>query len=130
MKDFSNTPYASLAAMIWAKEAVLVKKYDLALSKLQWVIKHSRVNRLKQIAHISSARILLEQGKSKAALRQLNAVDTKDFAPLVDWVKGDMYRQVGKPALSKKFYQEAKNALASVPPAVALMNMNLAQPQK
>lgn len=128
MKDFANTPYASLAAMIWAKEAVLVKKYDLALSKLQWVIAHGKVDRLKEIAHISAARILLEQGKTKQALAQLKSVNTKSFAPLVDWVKGDLYRQEGDAKLSRKYYQEAKNALAAVPPAAALMNMNLAQP--
>ncbi len=130
MKDFANTPYATLAALIWAKEAVLVKKYDLALSKLQWVIKHAKVDRFKQVAHISAARILLEQGKSKAALAQLNAVKTKNFAPLVDWVKGDLYRQTGNAVLAKKYYQEAKGVLQAVPPATALMNMNLAQPGK
>jgi len=128
MKDYASTPYASLAAMIWAKEAVLVKKYPLALEKLQWVIKHSRVERFKQIAHISAARILLELGKSKEALAELQAVKTKSFVPLVDWVKGDAYRQEGNAALSRKYYQDAKTALQGMPPAAALMNMNLAQP--
>ena len=128
MKDFADTPYASLAALIWAKEAVLVQKYDLALSKLQWVIEHSKVSRFQQIAHISAARILLELGKTDAALTQLNAVKTKDFAPLVDWVKGDAYRLTGDVTLSRQYYEDAKNALTALPPATALMNMNLAQP--
>lgn len=128
MKDFSDTPYASLAALIWAKEAVLVKKYDLALTQLQWVMTHAKEPRLKAIAIISTARILLEQGKVQEALTQLDAVKTKNFAPLVDWVKGDAYHQQGNVALSQKYYQDAKNALQAVPPATAIMNMNLAQP--
>lgn len=128
MKQFPSSPYASLAAMLWAKEAVLVKKYDVASSKLQWVVNHTKEKRFKEMALISMARILLEQGKRAQALTYLNAVKGRAFKPLIYWIKGDLYRQQGNNVLAKQFYQSAKHALVSVPPATALMNMNLAQP--
>ena len=128
MKQFHQSPYASLAAMIWAKEAVLVKKYDVALSKLAWVVANSKEVRLKDIALISTARIVLEQGKPTEALKELAQVKGDTFAPLIDLVKGDIYRRLGNAVLSQQFYQQAKNALKSMPPATAIMNMNLAQP--
>lgn len=128
MTQFSSSPYASLAAMIWAKEAVLTKKYDIALAKLQWVIDHSKVTQLKDIALISSARIFLEQGNADQALSYLDRVKGTNFAPLVEWVKGDAYRRKGDATQSYAAYQKAKEALQSVPPADAVLNMNLAQP--
>lgn len=128
MDKFSSSPYASLAAMIVAKEAVLTKHYGIALQKLQWVADHSKESRLKNISLISAARIFIEMGKTDRALGALNAVHSTDFSPLVNWVKGDAYRHKGDAVKAKQYYTKAKEALQAVPPAAAVLNMNLAQP--
>jgi predicted negative regulator of RcsB-dependent stress response len=55
-QHFSHTPYASLGALLAAKEAVNAERLPQALTELQWVIDHSAIARLKEIARINAAR--------------------------------------------------------------------------
>ncbi|MCX7126172.1 MAG: tetratricopeptide repeat protein, partial [Gammaproteobacteria bacterium] len=128
MKEFSSTPYATLGALVFAKEAVAQNDLPAALSKLQWVIDHGDQKKLQQIARINSARILLSQGKTVDALTQLKVVNDKNFDPAIDWVKGDVYKQEGNTAKAKEYYTKAKTALTDFPPAANLLNLQLAQP--
>ncbi len=62
-KEHSNSPYASFAALWSAKEAIAEKNLSSAFENFQWVIKHSHMNSIKQIARIRAARILLARKK-------------------------------------------------------------------
>lgn len=117
MSHFASTPYASLGAMLYAKNAVMQNQFPDALTKLQWVIDHGSVKRLKEVARISSARILLSEGKPADALKQIKVVDDNSFMPLVEWVTGDIDTAQGNAAEAKKHYQNAKNELVDFPPA-------------
>ena len=117
MKNFANTPYASLAALLSAKEWAEQKQYDQAMTQYQWVITHSNVTRLQQIARISAASLLLTRNQPDAALKIISVVNDKHFEPLIAWVKGDIDMQKGDIKNARKNYQIAKNALAPFPPA-------------
>ncbi len=127
MNDFSSSPYASLSALLFAKEAVAQNALPTALTKLQWVIKNSDQKSLKQIARIDAARILLSQKNTTAAMNELKIVDDKSFLPLVNWVKGDIETQLGNAVAAKQDYLAAKKALAEFPPANDLLKQQLAQ---
>lgn len=127
MKDFSDSPYAGLAALLSAKTLVTENKLPAALTELQWVIKNSHEARLQEIARISAARILLAQQKAPAALAELKTINDQAFLPLVYWVKGDIYTQLNNKKEASDSYLQAKNAFTSVPPAEALMQKQLAQ---
>ncbi|MDP1574023.1 MAG: tetratricopeptide repeat protein [Coxiellaceae bacterium] len=120
-QHFSGTPYASLGALLAAKEAVNQKQLPEALTELQWVIDHGAVSRLKEIARINAARVLLAQSKPKEAEAVIKKMDDKSFAPLVSWVKGDIAMQEGNQQSAQKYYQEAKNGLADFPPAATVL---------
>lgn len=126
MKDFSGSPYASLGALLFAKESVVQNNFSIALEKLQWVIDHGNVNSLRQIARIYAARILLSQGKTADALTQLSVMNDQQFLPVVNWVKGDIYTKTGDVKKAKIYYQNAKTALVDFPPAQALLTQQLA----
>ncbi|OGT33185.1 MAG: hypothetical protein A3C44_06335 [Gammaproteobacteria bacterium RIFCSPHIGHO2_02_FULL_39_13] len=128
MEKFSGTPYASLAALLWAKEAVTQHDLKTASEKLSWVITQSDQARLKQIARISQARILLSENNTQAAMQVLSTVNDKEFAPLIAWVKGDIYTQEGDAKNATHQYQIAKSGLTEFPPAANLLNQLLAQP--
>lgn len=128
MEDFSSSPYASLAALLYAKEAVAKNQLPDALQKLQWVIKESNEKRLKQLARIYAARVLLAQNNSAAAMNELKIVDDANFDPLINWVKGDIYVKEGNAKKAQEYYTEAKNALAGFSPAVDFMDKQIAQP--
>lgn len=130
MKKFSSTPYASLGALIYAKEAVAQQQLPAALTKLQWVIDNSKLPRLKEMARISAARILLSQGKTADASAQIKKVDDKSFMPLVNWVQGDIDTQLGDVKKAQTEYQNAKSELSDFPPAEKVLNQLMAQPIK
>ncbi len=128
--QFPKTPYASLAALLSAKEFVSQANYADALTQLNWVIAHSDQPRLQQIARISAARILLSQNHPAEAMKTVSVVNDKYFAPLVAWVKGDIYTQQGDAKNAQANYAIAKDAFAQFPPAANLLNQLLAQPVK
>lgn len=116
-KNFSRTPYASLSTLLSAKEFILEKNDDQALQQYQWVMTHSDLPRLQQIARISAARLLLAQNHPNAALKIITIVNDKHFEPLIAWVKGDIDMQKGDRQKAYAHYQIAKNALAQFQPA-------------
>lgn len=130
MDQFPKTPYASLAALLSAKESVAQANYADALTQLNWVIAHSNQPRLQQIARLSAARILLSQNHPKQAMKMLSVVNDDHFAPLIAWVKGDIYMQEGDAKNAQANYTIAKNAFGQFPPAANLLNQLLAQPVK
>lgn len=126
MTHYTSTPYASLGALVFAKEAVSQNHLSLALTKIQWAIEHSRESRIKEIAQIYAARILLSQGKTQDALSQLKIVNDKQFQPVVNWVKGDIYSKEGNIQQATMHYDEAKKSFSDFPPAKTLLTEQLA----
>lgn len=127
MKSFSGSPYASLGALISAKNAIAANKLSGALSIDEWVIKHSDQKRLQQMARISAARIFLAQKNPTQAMNELKIVEDKNFEPLIQWVKGDIDTQEGNAEEATKNYTDAKDALAEFPSAVNFMDKQIAQ---
>lgn len=129
MSQYHRSPYATMAALWWAKEAIQQKKLPLALQKYEWVLKHGKLASLKQIAGIRAARVLLAQKKPKEALAMLDEVSDKTFKPLIDSVKGDVYTAMGNAKAARKAYAAAKTGMSSaINTSDPLLEMKLAQP--
>lgn len=128
MTHFSSSPYASLAALLSAKEAIAKNDLPGALTTLQWVIKNSDQKRLQQVARIYAARILLAQNNPTAAMNELKTVNDKSFDPMINWVKGDISTKENNAINARDYYAKAKNALAEFPPAVDYLDKQIAQP--
>lgn len=127
MKDYRSTPYASMAALLWARDAVLQNNLKLAVEKLQWVIDNSKMSSAKQIARIRAARILLAQKQYDSAMNLLATVDDAAYQPLTDSVKGDIYRAMGKETLAKQSFQAAQNGFQSGGIVDPFLNMKIAR---
>jgi len=111
IKDYSSTPYATLASFMLAKEAVSSKNLFNAQQNLQWVIKHADNVSFKQIARIREARILLAKKQLQQALQLLQHVDDKALMPEISETIGDIYVAQGNKA---RALQEYKKALSGV----------------
>ncbi|KPJ67925.1 MAG: hypothetical protein AMJ43_02400 [Coxiella sp. DG_40] len=111
IKDYSSTPYAALASLMLAKEAVDSKNLISAQQNLQWIVKHANNVSFKQIARIRKARILLAQKQFPQALQLLQHVDDKAFMPEISETIGDIYVAQSNNA---KALQEYKKALSGV----------------
>lgn len=127
MNQYDNTPYAGMAALLWAREAVLQGRSKSALTRLQWVIKNSKMASLKQIARLRAARILLAQKRYQLALNDLKTVDDRVYQPMIYNVQGDIYRAMGKKALAEVSYKKAQSGLEADGLKDPFLNMKLAE---
>lgn len=114
LSHYPKTPYAQMAALMLAREAVLKKNYDEAINQLNWVLDHSKDYSLREITRIRLARILITENKPEAALNLLNKWDDKNFIGLVDEVRGDAYMAQNDRNAARHSYQLA---LSEIPGA-------------
>jgi len=127
IKDYSKSPYASLAALILAKDAVRVGDLKLADERLQFVIKMAPSKKLRQLARIRAARVLMAMKKSHEAIDLLASVDDNSYAFLVDEVLGDALLEAGKVGDAEKSYRKAQNIGANMMPQSPLLKMKMQQ---
>jgi predicted negative regulator of RcsB-dependent stress response len=107
MTHYKTTPYASWAAMILAKQAVLDGKLDEAEAKLHWVQAHAHESTLKQLAILRLARVYIAQHKSQQALDLLAKQEHKIFASYAEEIRGDALLELKKDQQARQAYAKA-----------------------
>lgn len=108
---YQNTPYAQMAALMIARDAVLKKNYPEAITQLNWVIDHGSDASMRQIARLREARVLIAEKKPQDALDFLNKVEDKNFSGLIAEIRGDAYVAMNDSASARKYYQLALQEL-------------------
>jgi predicted negative regulator of RcsB-dependent stress response len=107
MDDFSGTPYAGRAAILFAKASYLDGNKDKAKEKLDWATSHAKESATESIALIQLGQILVEEKKYEDALKKVNDVENEGYLGLSNDLKGDILNAMGKKEEAKKAYQEA-----------------------
>ena len=107
LDDYSGTPYAGRAAMLFAKASYLEGNKDKAKEKLEWASSHAKESATESIALIQLGQILVEEKKYEDALKKANDVDNEGYLGLSNDLKGDILNAMGKKEEAKKAYQEA-----------------------
>jgi predicted negative regulator of RcsB-dependent stress response len=107
MDDYSGTPYAGRAAILFAKASYLDGNKDKAKEKLEWATSHAKESATESIALIQLGQILVEEKKYEDALKRVNDVDNEGYLGLSNDLKGDILNAMGKKEDAKKAYQEA-----------------------
>jgi predicted negative regulator of RcsB-dependent stress response len=105
--DYSGTPYAGRAAILFAKASYAEGQKDKAKEKLEWASKHAKESATESIALIQLGQILLEDKKYNEALKKANDVDNEGYLGLSNDLKGDVLNAMGKKEDAKKAYLEA-----------------------
>ena len=105
--DYSGTPYAGRAAILFAKASYADGTKDKAKEKLEWASRHAKESATESIALIQLGQILLEEKKYDEALKKANAVDNEGYLGLSNDLKGDVLNAMGKKEDAKKAYLEA-----------------------
>ena len=105
--DYSGTPYAGRAAILFAKASYADGLKDKAKEKLEWASRHAKESATESIALIQLGQILLEEKKYDEALKKANAVDNEGYLGLSNDLKGDVLNAMGKKEDAKKAYLEA-----------------------
>ena len=107
MDDYSGTPYAGRAAILFAKASFAEGLKDKAKEKLDWASHNAKESATESIALIQLGQLLVEEKKYDEALKKANDVDNEGYLGLSNDLKGDILNAMGKKEDAKKAYQEA-----------------------
>jgi len=126
IRNYPKTPYASMAAFMLARDAVIKKNDPEAINQLTWVMDHSKDASLRQIARLRVARILINEKKSNnAPLELLKTVDDDNFMGLIDEVRGDAYLAMNNLSAAKAAYEHALKELPNAEVTRPILQMKL-----
>jgi len=89
--SYSDTPYASLSALMLAKKQLQKGEMQQAMQQLEWVINNAQQTELIHIARLRLARVMLASGQTDKALEIINIDYPSSFAALYEELKGDIY---------------------------------------
>lgn len=95
--QYTQSPYAALAGMLQAKQAVAKADYHTAVSDLHWVVSNSKVVAFQDIARVREARVLLQEKQAAKARAVLAEVKASAFEPVVSMVKKAIDKAQGVP---------------------------------
>ncbi len=105
---FSDTPYASLSALLVAKQQLASGDIDNAKKQYQWVIDNATQDELMYLAKVRLSRLLLGNDEHDAALAILNETFPDSFMAMVSELKGDALFIKGDNQAAKAQYVKAK----------------------
>jgi predicted negative regulator of RcsB-dependent stress response len=104
--------YASLAALVLAKQAVEQGELDAARAQLQWAIDHADSVEIVNTARSRLIRLLIDQAMYDEAASRLDAVqDPGAYAHRYSELRGDLEAARGEPAAAAKAYRQALDQL-------------------
>jgi predicted negative regulator of RcsB-dependent stress response len=106
-------PYAQLAALALAKQAVEQGQLTVAKDHLLWAVEHGSNPSLVAIARIRLARVLNALHEPQQALAQLNENKNRAYQSLVDEVKADILLQLGKSEQALTLYLSVQKQFAA-----------------
>lgn len=127
MKDYKNTAYASLAALMLGKKDVLDHKLDSAETSLKWVMQNGSQKSMRQLATIRLAKIFLEEKKAQQAIDVLKNIDDNALLAEVYEVKADAMLLLGKRGDAISLYKNALELSAKSEKQSPLLAMKLKQ---
>ncbi len=121
LANYSNTTYASLAALALAKSSVEQNNGAEAQKYLQIAIEKAQFDDVKWIAVERLARVLAEQKKFTEAETLLENTKIKSsYVPLFEEVKGDLYLMQNEREKARLAYQKALRAIPEGIPTTRL----------
>jgi predicted negative regulator of RcsB-dependent stress response len=108
IKDkFGGTTYAQQAGLLAAKVWVAKGNTDAAKGALAWVSDKASDEGYQAVAKLRLAGIAIDAKAYDEALKQLSGEFPKEFEPLVDDRRGDIYKLQGKKEEAKAAYIKA-----------------------
>ncbi|HEV2613922.1 MAG TPA: tetratricopeptide repeat protein [Gammaproteobacteria bacterium] len=126
LKDnYSHTPYAALASLIFARNDVYAEKYPEAEAQLTWVMDHASTNSLREIARLRLSRIEIQLNKPQEALKVLDKINDSSYLPMINEVRGDSYLALNDTVKARESYQKAVDLLPNYAIARPLLTMKL-----
>lgn len=90
IKDYPQSPYASLAALVVAHQAVKDKDMKNAQEGYEWVINNGKQADFQALARARLMRLLIAENKPDEALKVFDEKKARGYLPLMAEMKGDI----------------------------------------
>lgn len=111
-EKYSRTAYATLGALLAARNSFEAGDLKAAKVQLSWVVEHAS-DEARDVARLRLAAVLLDEKAYDEALKQLDGAHAKAFAPLYAELKGDIQAAQGKKSEARIAYQAAQEAITA-----------------
>jgi predicted negative regulator of RcsB-dependent stress response len=112
MKDrYPRTTFTQQGGLLAARVAAEKGQNDAAKASLAWVADNAGEAEYRAIARLRLAGLLLDTAKYEEALKQLDAIDSPQFAALAADRRGDVLLVQGKNAEAQAAYLKAWSAM-------------------
>jgi len=105
--EYADTPYASLSALLLAKQQMAAGEYIKAQQQLDWVVNNARQDELKYLAKIRLARLYMTSQQADQALALLSQSFPESFQAMALELKGDVLVSQGKSEQARAAYSQA-----------------------
>ena len=115
-EKFGRTAYASLGAMVAAKQSFDAGDLKTAKTQLIWVAENGK-NEVRDLARLRLAAVQLDEQAYDEALKQLEAAHAAAFDARFLELKGDVRTAQGKKAEARTAYKSALEKMADKPSA-------------
>lgn len=109
-EKFGSTSYASLGAMLAARQSFEAGDLKTAKTQLGWVAEHGK-NEVKDLARLRLAGVFLDENAYEDALKQLDGSHGAEFDARFLEVKGDVLVAQGKKTEAVSVYKAALDKL-------------------
>ncbi|GMR07488.1 MAG: tetratricopeptide repeat protein [Gammaproteobacteria bacterium] len=106
-EEFQRTPYAALAAMALARQAVDKEDYARAESNLVWAMEHAGQVPMVNVARLRLARVKLAQEQASEAMKLIKGVESQGFEASYATLEGDIYVAMKDVENARNAYQKA-----------------------
>lgn len=123
--QFSDTPYAALAALAMARIKTDAGDLVAASSHLRWVMDNASQETVRHEARLRLSRILLAEKNTTEALALLNIPDAGIYTSAYEQLKGDIYVADGKSESARTAYTRALKQLSASAPDRNSLQMKL-----
>ena len=115
-EKFGRTAYASLGAMVAAKQSFDAGDLKTAKTQLIWVAENGK-NEVRDLARLRLAAVQLDEQAYDEALKQLEAAHAAAFDARFLELKGDVLTAQGKKAEARTAYKSTLEKMADKPSA-------------
>lgn len=105
-EEFQQTPYAALAAMALAKQAIGKQDYVKAEGNLQWAMEYATQEAMANVARLRLARVQLAQDRPGDALKLIKGIENQGFAVSYTTLEGDIYAAMNNVENARGAYQK------------------------
>lgn len=123
--DYSSTPYAALASLTLAKDALDNNEVEKAVSELRWVIDNANDDGVQHIAKQRLARLYLSQNNIDAAESLIKGIKSQGFSATYSEIRGDINLAKNLPVQAKENYRLALSAMTPADQRYRIIKMKL-----